>query len=372
MDIRLVTVDREVAEALGDLVPETVGVDVERSDSDNYFRSAALIQVGYEDTCVVIDPLADVGLDRLADALDDRFVVLHAVENDLEPLDDVGVRLAVDGAPHREIADTAIAAALLGLPTGLGPLLAELLGVQLTADKERFQRADWTQRPLPGDMLDYAAGDVVHLPRLWREIETRLRDTDRLHWYEEELAHTVERAREEHRSWRRTKGADRLDGQARAVLRELWEEREEIARTEDIAPQLVTRDDALVALAEDPPTHRGDLRARGVRGRQVREHGERLLEAARRGIDADEVESLSGVRPATDEDRSLHDRLRRARAGVAREIGLDPGVVCPNRVLWQAVLADPEGADELCAAAGLRPWQRELLADVLWESYTEG
>jgi ribonuclease D len=372
VDIRLVTDDREVAEALGDLAPETVGVDVERSDGEHYFRSAALIQIGYAGACVVVDPLADVDLGILADALRGRFVVLHAVENDLEPLDDVDVHLAVDGAPHREIADTAIAAALLGLPTGLGPLLADVLEVRLTADKERFQRADWTRRPLPGDMLEYAAGDVIHLPHLWSELETRLRATERLRWYEEELQQTVERAREDRRSWRRTRGADRLDGRARAVLRELWEEREEIARSEDIAPQLVTRDDALVTLAGDPPATRGDLRARGVRGRQVREHGERLLAATRRGIEADEVESLSGVRPATDDDRSVHDRLRRARAGVAREIGVDPGVLCPNRVLWQAVLADPRDADELCTAAELRPWQRELLADVLWDAYTEG
>jgi ribonuclease D len=69
-----------------------VGVDVERADSARYHRRAALVQVGVAGTCVLLDA---VRLDELADLdafLADRRVVLHALENDLEPLDVLGVR----------------------------------------------------------------------------------------------------------------------------------------------------------------------------------------------------------------------------------------------------------------------------------------
>lgn len=341
---------------------DLVGVDVERSDGLRYFRSASLIQVGVAGRCVLLDADALPELPELSAFLDDRRAVLHALENDLDSLEAASVDVG-------DVADTAVAAALLGLPTGLGPLLAEVLGVELSADKERFQRADWSQRPLPDDMIAYAAGDVVHLPALWRELERRLEETGRLAWYEQELAATVVAAGEDRRSWRRTKGVGRLDGHGRAILRELWETREDIARTEDVAPQRIARDEVLIALAADPPSSRGVLSDRGLRRRQIRDWGDRLLEAVRRGASSEDEPAPSGSRRSTDDDRAAYDRMRRARAEVADELGLDSGVLCPSRVLWTAVLSDPEDPQALCDAAGLRPWQCDLLRDRLWEAY---
>ncbi len=370
MDIRFVTDPVAAADALARLPEPVVGVDVERSDGREYFRGAALVQVGADGRCVILDPLEMDDLAPLAGFLRGRLAVLHAIENDLDPLDDEAVVLADGAAPtHERVADTATAAALLGLPTGLDKLLAEVIEVELTGDKERFQRADWTQRPLGDAMLAYAAGDVVHLPALWSALDERLREAGRRSWYEQELEETVTRSREQERSWRRTRGAGRLDGHGRAVLRELWRERESIARDEDVAPQLVARDDALVDLADDPPDSMGVLSRSSLRGRQVRAYGRQLLDAARRGASRPDEPSLTGLRRATDEDRAAQNRMRKARARVAREVGIDPGVLCPSRVLTSAVLSDPSDPDELCEAAGLRPWQRELLSEVLWEAY---
>lgn len=362
MEVQFVDQRSDVPSALESVASDVVGVDVERSDGLRYFRSASLIQVGVEGRCVLLDADALPELPELAAFLADRRAVLHALENDLDPLEAASVEVS-------DVADTAVAAAMLGLPTGLGPLLAEVLGVELTEDKERFQRADWSERPLPEDMIEYAAGDVVHLPELWQELRRRLVEEGRLGWYEQELAATVVAASEDRRSWRRTKGVGRLDGHGRAILRELWETREEIARREDVAPQHIARDDVLIALADDPPASRGVLADRGLRRRQIREWGDRLLEAVRRGATSPDEPAPSGARRSTDEDRVAYDRMRRARAEVAEELGLDSGVLCPSRVLWTAVLSDPDDPQALCEAAGLRPWQCELLRDRLWEAY---
>jgi ribonuclease D len=354
-----------VADALDTVASDTVGVDVERADADLYFRRAALVQVGTADRCLLLDAVELPELAELDAFLgDDRVAVLHALENDLEPLARMGV------VPGR-IADTGIAAALLGLPIGLSALLAEVLEVQLTADKERYQRADWAARPLSPGMADYAAGDVFHLPRLWTELADRLAAAGRTSWYEQELAWTIERAAEDNRDWTRVKGAGRLDPTAKSVLRALWEERERLAREHDIAPNRLLHDEVLRGLAEEPVTSTDELvRAARRRRSLVREHAAELLDAIERGRQAPPEAREEGGRRWSSEDKAAYDALRRARAEVATDLGIDAGVLCSSRPLWRAVAARPEDPLTLCALAGLRPWQTELLHEVLWEAYT--
>lgn len=353
-----------VATQLRSLTDAAVGVDVERADSARYHRRAALVQVGVPGRCVLLDAVRLGDLSSLDDALRSRRVVLHALENDLEPLAVLGVR------PH-EPHDTAVAASVLGLPTGLGPLLTDVLGVELTDDKERFQRADWEQRPLPDEMAAYAAGDVVHLPALWEALEERLDAAGRRPWYEQELAAAVERAFDNGRDWTRVKGAARLSPQQRAVLRELWRERERLASTHDVAPNRLLHDDVLRSLALEPPGTEQELVRRSPRRRrQLRAYASQLLAAVGRGVDAPPVPPDATGRRWGALDRETYDALRRRRAEIAEQLGVEAGVLCPSRPLWRAVAGEPTDGRELCELAGLRPWQTELLAEPLWETWT--
>ncbi len=340
-----------------------LGVDVERADADRYFRRAALVQIGSAEGCVLLDTVALDALPELDALLDtDHLAVLHAAENDLAPLEALGV-----GVDH--LADTAVAAALLGLPTGLSRLLEDLVDVRLSDDKDAFQRADWEQRPLPADMATYAAGDVVHLPALWAVLAERLAEQGRLGWYEEELTATVARAAEDNRHWTRVKGAGRLEPGQRAVLRALWEAREEQARTHDIAPNRLLHDDVLRELAIDPPRTPAQLVRRSPRRRGLlRQHAEVLFAAVEVGRAAEPEAREHNVR-WTETERAVHDALRTRRARVAEEVGLAPGVLCPSKVLGAAVAGDPEDGRQLCELAGLRTWQTDLLAAPLWDAY---
>jgi ribonuclease D len=364
LDLLQVERHEDVAPALDRVAADVVGVDVERADADRYFRRAALVQVGVAGRCVLFDAVTLDDLPELDAFLDgERLAVLHAVENDLEPL-------AAQGVEPTNLADTAVAAALLGLPTGLGALLREVLGVELTADKEAFQRADWNARPLPDDMVAYAAGDVVHLPALWAALERQLVEAERLRWYEQELDWVVSRAADDTRDWTRVKGAGRLTPPQRAILRAVWEERERLARAHDLAPNRLLHDDVLRDLAVDPPRTEPQLVRRSHRRRSLlRRHAADLFAAVQRGLDAEPEQKETAGRRWSDRDKATFDALRRARAEVADELGLDAGVLCPSRPLWRAVAAAPSDGLELCAAVELRPWQAELLADPLWEAY---
>ncbi|GGI08927.1 ribonuclease D [Egicoccus halophilus] len=363
--VHFVDTAADVSDALTALDAPVLGVDVERADADRYYRRAALIQIGVPGHCLLLDGVTLGALPDVDDflAAGDRLVVLHALENDFEPLAAKAIR------PPR-VADTAVAASVLGLPTGLSALLAEVLEVELTADKEAYQRADWEERPLSDGMAAYAAGDVVHLPQLWQRLAQRLADSGRSSWYEQELAATIDRSRQDARDWTRVKGAGRLSGEQRAVLREVWQERERLAREHDIAPNRLVHDDVLRSIATEPPRTMPQLVRRSQRRRNLlRRHGEALFAAVERGQAGPPVLRESSGRRWTDRDRDLYDQLRKARSAVAEELGIDAGVLCPSKPLWRAVAGAPGDGGELCASVGLRPWQAEVLATPLWEAY---
>lgn len=333
---------------------EHVGLDVERADWDRYYRAAALIQIGGSGRVAVIDPLAGLDLTPLDEYLRGRVSVFHAVENDLDPLVTLGVKPTV-------ICDTAVAAAVLGMPTGLEHLLRDVLGVELAGDKSAMQRANWEARPLTDDMLAYAAGDVADLPELWITLAARLEQAGRFDWYEQEIAAVLALPSvEDRRNWGRTKGAGRLDSASRARLQALWQTREDLARSTDTAPGRIASDAILVDLAATPPTTVGDLGRRGLRRQAVREYGKSLIQALTEVAGA-AAPSARRSRAPLEADRALIDTLRQIRAARAEVLGIQAGVLCPSRTLAPAVLSDPSTPEELRAALDLRRWQWEQL-----------
>src|SRR5207253_488016 len=106
--------------------------------------------------------------------------VFHDADYDLRILDrDYRFRAA-------RIFDTRIAAQLAGEPAvGLAALLEKYVGVKLAKE---HQKADWSRRPLPPAMLEYAAADTQHLPALRDALRDRLTQLGRLAWAEEEFA----------------------------------------------------------------------------------------------------------------------------------------------------------------------------------------
>ena len=100
---------------------------------------------------------------------------------------------------------------------GLAALLEKYLGVRL--DK-RYQRADWSTRPLTREMLEYAAADTLHLPALRDILQSQLQERGRLEWAEEEFSIDLNNMRDAEGRFRRSRIA------AEACLRpfQLWPE----------------------------------------------------------------------------------------------------------------------------------------------------
>jgi ribonuclease D len=289
-------------------------------------------------------------------------IVFHDADYDLRLLEnEYGFRAS-------NLFDTRIAAQLLNEPgIGLAALLEKYVAVRL--DK-RFQRADWSARPLTREMLEYAASDTRYLPTLRDVLRERLQATGRLEWAQEEfdLLSAAQRlvTEPDEPGFLRIKGAKALKGRSLAILRELYEWREQIARRSDKAAFRILNNEPLLFMAKSPPRDVVDLKAiRGISPEQVDRRGKEILAAIQRGLDLPERDLPRVERPIRrPPDAALDARLEQLKAvrnTLAQRYDLPPGVLCPNGVLETIARVNPTTLNEMAEIRELRRWQlREI------------
>lgn len=348
-------------------------LDCEAAGFHRYSDRLCLVQVTTaEGEDFILDALAfDVGT-VLRGPLEDPSlpVLMHGADYDLRLLGrDVGISL-------KGLVDTQVAASLLGESAlGLAALLQKHLDVRLA---KKYQRADWAKRPLPDDMLDYAASDTRYLHDLVDRLQAELAATGRSSWAEEEYR-TLEEVRWEDTSGEdpvgRVKAARDLTPRQVAMLREALAWRDDIARAQDRAPFRIASDQVLVEVVTSRPSDVRELaRTKGMNDRLAHEQGADLLERLAR-IDALADDAIVGLprrnrgspgRPPP-EVEELADRLKRVRNQRAADLGIDRGTLLPNASLVEIARAAPRSADDLSSVAGLRQWQLEVVGPGLLE-----
>src|SRR3954451_23490700 len=159
-----------------------IAVDTEADSLHSYFDKVCLIQISADGEDFVIDPLAKIDIARFGQVLANPEIrkILHGGDYDLRILNrDFGFVIT-------NLVDTMICAQLLGYEAfGLAALLARHFGVKLN---KAHQRADWAMRPLPPDMLDYAAMDTRYLVQLQDVLRGELEARGRWEWAIEEFS----------------------------------------------------------------------------------------------------------------------------------------------------------------------------------------
>jgi ribonuclease D len=348
-------------------------LDCEAAGFHRYSDRLCLLQVSTDTRTYVVDPLAFDPSEVLRAPLEDPAVqvVMHGADFDLRLLHrDLGIRL-------RGLFDTQVAAALLGEPAlGLQALLQEMLGISLP---KKYQRADWAARPLPEDMLEYAADDTRHLMPLADALSDRLEEVKRLAWVQEECEVLEENACRSSDAppedpVTRVRGARDLAPREVTALREALDWRDHIARNRDRAPFRVVGDAPLVEAVLMRPLDRRQLGSiKGFPQGLARQEGDDLLDRF------DRVARLPNedlrpyprsnrrgpARPAP-ETEALAERLREARNRRANSLGLDRGTLLSNAVLMAVAMENPQDEAALARVDGIRTWQVEVAgADLL-------
>src|SRR2546421_1720566 len=322
-----------------------VGADTEAASFHRYRDRIFLVQLSSRDgRTAIIDPLALPDLAPLGELLGDQAVekVFHDADYGLRILDrDYRFRAA-------RIFDTRIAAQLAGEPAvGLAALLEKYVGVKLAKE---HQKADWSRRPLPPAMLEYAAADTQHLPALRDALRDRLTQLGRLAWAEEEFT-PLESLRwtgapDSGEAFQRVKGARALAPRSLAALRELYGWREGLAAEQDKATFRIIGNDALLAIAKALPRSPAELaQVPQLPATLARRHGPALLESVRRALALPQTQLPRVGRRARPPQGAAPDgrieRPKAARNRLAAELGLDPGVLCGRSTLEAAPLAIP-------------------------------
>jgi len=361
-----------------------VGVDTEADSLYHYFPKVCLIQMSTAQNTFVIDPLSIQTMDPLHAIFANRSIkkVFHGADYDVRSLFRC-FRIEVNN-----LFDTMVASQFLGeKETALAAVVQKRFGIAL--DK-KYQRANWSKRPLNHDMLLYAAHDSVYLIKLYGELEKALRSKGRLRWVEEECEilsrDSAVDGNPAHRDanranslkghmpegtntaapplFRRFKGAGRLAPRDLAVLEEILQFRERIAMEKDKPPFRIFPNSVIQKLVKAKPDHRAALKKmRDLPRDFMKRYADGVLDAIQRAL------SLPGSslpsfpkppRPPRDRKKEARLRLLKTWRGLkAKDLELEPGLMCNNQLLQAFAEQDPRHVDDLKAIEKMRVWQRK-------------
>jgi len=323
---QLVDTDSELNEVVASACEaDRYAIDTEFHRERTYFPQVALIQLAWDDSIALIDPL-ELDLSPLAKLLDsDSVCIFHAGVQDLEVLD-----LSCGTIPSR-IVDTQIAAGFLGVPTAsLSALLDRFLDINLPKGD---RLTDWLRRPLSDDQKNYAASDVEYLLALTDVLEAQLDEYGRRPWAEEEYELLKLRPRNKRvpeEAILRIKEARSLKGQSYRVATALAAWRERRAADANAPVRQILSDLGIVSIAQQAPSDAQKLKGlRGVESRHLRDGaaGE-ILTAVQVGLRMERGERIATRSPEL--PRHLRPVVTLVTAWInqlARDHKLDPALL---------------------------------------------
>ena len=344
----------------GDLAKETeIGADLEADSLFHYPEKICLLQISTGSKDILVDPLATGDLSPLSSIFSDRNIrkVFHGADYDIRSLyRDFGIEV-------NSLFDTQIAATFLGLRnTGLGDLLMERFGVPV---EKKYQRSDWSKRPLSANMLAYALQDTRYLLPLSRILEGELRVKERLFWVEEEcelLSKVRPSPPDNNPLFMKFKGAGRLDPRSLAVLEAILRLREEVAFRRNRPPFKVLGNSQIMDIVMKKPVTREDLE--GLSPAQVKRLGASILKRNRAALNLPgeklPVFPRKKGQALGSEVAKRIEVLRGWRKQRAVRLELDPSLICTNSQIQSLALANPGNPKEIEGIEGIRNWQKGL------------
>ncbi|SHH18891.1 ribonuclease D [Marivita hallyeonensis] len=339
-----------------------VTVDTEFLRERTYYSKLCLIQLAFkgdgDSDAVLVDPLVDgLSLDPLLDLFRDPDVVkvFHAARQDLE------IFYIDHGVIPEPLFDTQVAAMVAGFGEQVGyETLVRKIAKESLDKSSRF--TDWSRRPLSDNQKSYALADVTHLRVIYEHLRTRLEQSGRHKWVEEEIAALLAPdtyVTHPENAWKRVKTRSNAP-RFLAFVKELARFRETYAQERNVPRNRVFKDDALVELASTKPKDTAEL------GRS-----RLLLREARKGEIADGI--LKAVHKAASTPKEQLPEVDTSRQSPQ----VNPALADLLRVLLKAKTEASGVASKLIASAAeldalaagkrdipaLRGWRREVFGE---------
>ena len=209
---------------------DAIAVDLEADSMFHFQEKVCLIQIASLRHLFIVDPIRIRDLSALKPLFENHGIkkVFHGSDYDVRSLfRDFNIIL-------HNLFDTELASRFLGFQqSGLDTMLQTFFNVKL---EKKYQKKDWSMRPLPEAMITHAAKDVHHLLPLAKLLEKDLLKKKRLAWVKEEcdlLSNVRPSTTRTEPLFLSFKGAGRLSPEDLAVLEALLVWRKQAARKKD-------------------------------------------------------------------------------------------------------------------------------------------
>ena len=359
----------QLAHLVSRIENETViGVDVEADSMYHFKEKVCLIQMATANINVVIDPLVIKDLSALQPIFkrNDIQKIFHGADYDVRSLyRDFKFNI-------NNLFDTELASRFLGCPeSGLEAVLKKKFAV--TLDK-KYQRKDWSRRPLPREMVAYAAEDARYLLPLAQDLTAQLNDKGRLSWVHEEceiLSNVRPNTNGIQPLYVNFKGAGKLDPRSLAILEALLQCRREIACKKDRPLFRIMSSRSLLDLADTRPTDSKQLEKTGILSpKQIGMYGGQVLAAINSAIKIPQKDlPVYPRRKAPRVPAAAAERvkaLRKWRDNQAQRLSMDPSLILTRSLISALAVQRPLKLNDLSRITETKKWQiREFGKEIL-------
>lgn len=351
---------------------EIAAVDTEADSMYHYSVRLCLVQITIGEHHYIVDPLAPFDIRPIFKTRAMNNIILHGADYDLRML---WHRFRFS---PKHVFDTMLAAKFLGESAlGYASLVQKYFNVTLPKDN---QKSDWTVRPLPTDMCEYAIHDTFYLHELCAILGEKLQEQKKFGWLLETCDDLIEKARqqkpEDPDRWR-ISGSFRLSPRSLNILKAVWTWREHEAEKLDRPPYKVFGNELMLAIVRSAsysfPNVREDFLPKLPRN-FVGERKVSFFEMLKRAMRIPEDEwpeaSHRGKHPLVSPSGELIDSLKEWRNERAAELNFDEAMLANRSQL--IALATPIGEtwEDRYDAAHLLNWQRSVWNDILSKKLT--
>ena len=339
-----------------------LAVDLEADSMFHFKEKICLIQMSTKNQSAVIDPLSIKDLSPLKPIFHNPAIkkIFHGADYDIRSLYR-DFRIDINN-----LFDTQLASMFLGIrETSLEAVCKARFNVKL--DK-KYQKKDWSIRPLPTPMIDYAAGDTKYLISLYTELAKELSDAKRDFWVIEECEYLSKvRATNANNAplFLKCKGAGRLDRQSLAVLENLLQLRKTIAKKKDRPLFKILSNSSLIMIAKSMPRELSELKElKVVSYKQLNMYGKSLIKAVTAALEIPRKDLPLYPRKKKSVSVKAPKRikaLKKCRDQLSMQFMLDPGLLLNKSLICTIALKNPHNLDELKAIPEVKNWQHKVL-----------
>lgn len=342
-----------------------IAVDIEGDSMFHYKEHVCLIQMLANSQTVVIDPLKIKDISPIKPLLENPEItkVIHGADYDVRSIyRDFGISI-------ENLFDTQLASMYMGwTETSLEAVVGRHFGVELN---KKYQKKNWSRRPLPEEMVAYAASDVAYLIPLSIYLCRELKKKGRLDWVTEEcrLLSSVRPAQNnDGPMFLKFKGAGRLEPRQLAILESLLQMRNAIARQKDRPLFKIISNAALKKIALTSPENLKHLKTANILSdKQLNMYGKAVIEAVRnaQSIPSSQL-PIYPRRRSPRVPRQVPARVKILRAWrdkIANDLELNSALLL-NRALIKAIAVEkPATLEALSKVEGIHQWQVDAFGD---------